>query len=223
MAIKMTDSTNDLIGSSKCAVGEDGNIIAKENIRKMWQRAYLCMVDEHGNPLNLRDITMIEVSTIEDLQIAYQAHDYKKDGPAIFSYVSSRATDQDSAWLGERGHQGYCTKNKIPNHIEDNHWRKGGASSAPYSVATVTIYKDFLRAARDPEMTHRLNSSSFSALKKRMMHHQTNDSNHWEAEATGARDKHLKLLAQRYQLRKERKRKSPFELERYNDDRSIND
>ena len=207
MAIKMTDQTNDQIGSSKCAVDEDGNIIAQENIRKMWQRAYLFMVDKHGNPLNLKDITMIEVSTIEDLQIAYQAHDYKKDGPAIFSYVSSRATDQDSAWLVERSHQGYCTKNKIKNHIEDNHWNKGNGSSSPYSVATVTIYKDFLRAARDPKKTHRLNSSSFPALKKRMWIHQTSNPNHWEAEKTGARDKKLKQMAQRRENRKERKRK----------------
>ena len=207
MAIKMTDQTNDLVGSSKCAVDADDKILNREPIRKMLHRHCLFVVDEHGNRLNLKDITIIEVSSIEALRTAYDAHDYEKDGPAIFILRTSRVTDQESAWLGERGHQGYCTKNKIPNHIEDNHWSKGSGSSSPYSVATVTIYKDFLRAARDPKKTHRLNSSSFPALKKRMWIHQTSDPNHWEAEKTGARDKNLKLMAQRSKNRRERKRK----------------
>lgn len=207
MAIKMTDQTNDLVGSSKCAVDADDKILNREPIRKLVQLKALFMVDEHGLPLNLDGVTIIEVSSIEALRTAYNAHDYEIKGPAIFILRTSRVTDQESAWLGERGHQGYCTKNKIPNHIEDNHWRKGGVSSSPYSVATVTIYKDFLRAARDPRKTHRLNSSSFPAFKKRMWIHQTSHPNHWKAEATGARAKVLKYMAQRRENRKERKRK----------------
>lgn len=207
MAIKMTDQTNDQIGSSKCAVDEDGNIIAQENIRKMKQLHCLFVVDENGKRLNLNDITYIEVSSIEELQSAYDTHDYDTHGPVIISCLSSRVTDQNSAWLAERGHQLYCIENKITNHIEDNHWKKGNGSSSPYSVATVTIYKNFLRAVRDPEMTYRLNSSSFPAFKKRMWLHQTSNPNHWEAEKTGARDKKLKQMAQRRENRKERKRK----------------
>jgi len=197
MAIKMTDQTNDLVGSSKCAVDENGNIIAQENIRKMKQLHCLFVVDENGKHLNLNDITYIEVSSIEELQSAYDTHDYDTHGPVIISCLSSRVTDQNSAWLAERGHQLYCIENKITNHIEDNHWKKGNGSSSPYSVATVTIYKNFLRAVRDPEMTYRLNSSSFPAFKKRMRTHQTREIEHWEAEATGARDKTNKLQAKR--------------------------
>jgi len=208
-AIQITNQTNDLVGSSKCAVDENGKVLNREPIRKMLFRHSVFMVDEHGHPLNLKDITIVEVSSIEDLQTAYDAHNYETDGPAIFILRTSRDTDQDSAWLIERSHQGYCTKNKIPNHIEDNHWSKGSGSSSPYSVATITIYKDFLRAARDPNKTHRLNSSSFPALKKRMWIHQTSNPNHWKAEATGARDKNLKKKNQRYEMKmqKERKRK----------------
>jgi len=206
-AIQMTDQTNDLVGSSKCAVDENGKVLNREPIRKMLYRHTVFMVDEHGHPLNLKDITIVEVSSIEDLQTAYDAHNYETDGPAIFILRTSRDTDQDSAWLVERSHQGYCTKNKITNHIEGNHWKKGNGSSYPYSVATVTIYKDFLRAARDPEKTHRLNRSSFPALKKRMWIHQTSNPNHWEAEATGAREKYLNKKTERYEMKKERKRK----------------
>ena len=207
-AIQMTDQTNDLVASSKCAVDENGKVLNREPIRKLIKLPSLFVVDEHGNPLNLDDTTIIEVTSIEALRTAYDAHNYEKDGPAIFILRTSRDTDQDSAWLGERGHQGYCTKNKIPNHIEDNHWRKGNGSNSPYSVATVTIYKDFLRAARDPKMTHRLNSSAFPAYTKRMWIHQTSNPDNWEAEATGARDKSLKYMAQRKEMRKDRKRKS---------------
>jgi len=164
----------------------------REDTRKIRRKDDTFVVDDQGRNLDLTKIKYSAVNSYEEAVEAYKQHDYARDGPSIISCQTSRETDQDSAWDLEMNHQEHCTKNDIKNHTESNHWRKGCRSQRfTHSVATICIYKDFIRAIQDPKQSFRFNRSGVPDSTKRFQRHYGKKQEHWQDEATGARDRRL--------------------------------
>ena len=171
--INISTAEHDLIGSSKCPTDGRGKIMNDEDIRKLlFSRSASPILDEEGKLLGRRRIKYVAVKgTPEDFQKVYDSYTYERDGPVVLSFQTSRDTDQDSAWELEMNHQEHSTKNDIKNHIESNRWRRGGRSNVYcHSVATIVVYKDFVRAVRDTKQPHRFNQNAMPDLIKRFQH-----------------------------------------------------
>ena len=183
----------------------------REDTRKIRRKDDTFVVDDQGRNLDLTKIKYSAVNSYEEAVEAYKQHDYARDGPSIISCQTSRETDQDSAWDLEMNHQEHCTKNDIKNHTESNHWRKGCRSQRfTHSVATICIYKDFIRAIQDPKQSFRFNRSGVPDSTKRFQRHYGKKQEHWQDEATGARDRRLEKKRERNAARsaKNKKRKA---------------